>query len=356
MTATTASSADPGAPATSRAGVTVVIPTVGRPSLHHLLESLERACGGVGVVVPVVVADDRQSAAAPLRLRSTPWLDVSVVTTRGGAGPATARNAGWRATTTAWVAFLDDDVVVGDTWLCDLLRDIEHAGWGATKGRIGAVQGRVEVPLPGDRRPTDRERNVAGLERAPWITADMAVRRAALLDVDGFDERFPRAYREDSDLGIRVRDAGWQMAVGSRQVRHPVADAPWSASVRAQRGNADDALMRRLHGPRWRGLAGAPRSALPLHLATTLAAAVAVTTARGAPRTSALAAALWFGATARFAWRRIRPGPRTRQEVLTMVATSALIPPAALWWRVRGHVRARRAVPAHRLAGQTSPS
>ena len=33
----------------------------------------------------------------------------------------------------------------------------------------------------------------------------MAYRRAALVAVDGFDERFPRAYREDADLALRVR-------------------------------------------------------------------------------------------------------------------------------------------------------
>ena len=46
----------------------------------------------------------------------------------------------------------------------------------------------------------------------------------------GFDERFPRAYREDADLALRVRDAGWTLHAGARTARHPVrpADA-WSA-------------------------------------------------------------------------------------------------------------------------------
>ena len=32
-----------------------------------------------------------------------------------------------------------------------------------TEAHVAAVQGRVEVPLPADRAPTDWERNVAGL-------------------------------------------------------------------------------------------------------------------------------------------------------------------------------------------------
>jgi hypothetical protein len=36
----------------------------------------------------------------------------------------------------------------------------------------------------------------------------MTYRRAALTEAGGFDERFPRAYREDADLALRVRDHG----------------------------------------------------------------------------------------------------------------------------------------------------
>ena len=70
---------------------------------------------------------------------------------------------------------------------------------------MAATQGRFEVPLPGDRRPTDWERSTGGPGAARWATADMAYRREALAAVGGFDERFPRAYREDADLALRVR-------------------------------------------------------------------------------------------------------------------------------------------------------
>jgi GT2 family glycosyltransferase len=272
----------------------------------------------------------------------SPWLDLRVVATRGATGPATARNTGWREAVTPWVVFLDDDVVVHASWVRDLLHDLAAADRppSATGGipRVGGVQGRISVPLPAHRRPTDRERIVAGLERAPWVTADMAVRREALAAVGGFDERFPRAYREDSDLGIRVRSAGWAMVVGSRRVDHPVAAAPWSASLHAQRGNADDARMRHAHGRRWRELAGAPPSWLGRHVLTTAAGVAAVATALRAPRVSLAAAAVWLASTADFAWRRVRPGPRTSREVLTMIVTSVLIPPAAVRWRVQGHL------------------
>src|SRR5690606_12054989 len=166
-------------------------------------------------------------------------------------GPAAARNAGWRATSAPWVAFVDDDVDLPLCWVRDLESDVRRA-----PPDVGAVQGRIEVPLPTDRPPTDWERNVAGLAGAPWVTADMVVRRAALEAVDGFDERFRRAYREDSDLVLRLLDAGWRIRTGERRVRHPVRPAPWWISVHLQRGNADDVLLERLHGPDWRARTG----------------------------------------------------------------------------------------------------
>ncbi len=113
---------------------------------------------------------------------------------------------------------------------------------------VAGVQGRNIVPLPDGRRPTDWERNVAGLAAARWATADMAYRRDALAAVGGFDERFRRAYREDADIALRVRAAGWRLARGIRRTHHPVGPAGRWVSVRLQAGNADDIMMRALHG------------------------------------------------------------------------------------------------------------
>src|SRR5690606_34077474 len=196
---------------------------------------------------------------------------------------------------------------------------------------VGGSQGRIVVPLPPGRRPTDGERHTAGLEGAAWATADMAYRRSVLEEVGGFDERFPRAYREDADLALRVTRAGHRLVRGARVTVHPVRDDGFWASVRHQRGNADDALMRRLHGPGWRAAIGGAPGRLRLHAVTTaagLAAALLATGRRRRARAAALAAgAVWAALTAQFAWRRIAPGPRTPDEVLRMAVTSVLIPP-----------------------------
>ncbi|HEU4350221.1 MAG TPA: glycosyltransferase, partial [Actinoplanes sp.] len=188
--------------------VTIVIPTLGRPSLTGLLGRLTGACADL------ILVDDRPAPAGELPI--PPGLDAKVLTGRG-AGPAAARNVGWRAARTEWVAFLDDDVLPDPDWAARLLADLD-----AAPDHAGGVQGNLRVPLPPDRRPTDWERVTAGLADGQWITADMAYRRAALDRAGGFDERLPRAFREDAELAFRVRAAGYALARGGRTVTHPV--------------------------------------------------------------------------------------------------------------------------------------
>lgn len=312
----------------------VVVPTVGRPCLIGLLDAL----AAQNLAGRLVLVDDRPDRSAPLLPQGPPPGLALEVRPGRAAGPASARNIGWRATTAEWVAFLDDDVVPATDWADRLAEDLASCG-----PEVGASQGRLRVPLPDHRRPTDWERNVSGLEQARWATADMAYHREVLAEVGGFDERFRRAYREDADLALRILDDGWRLVRGRRRTTHPVRRTDRWASVRAQAGNADDALMSALHGPSWWVRAQAPRGRLPRHLAITAAGAGALLLAGlGRRRASLVAATGWFAGTAEFTLARIRPGPRTLEEVSTMTATSMVIPAAASWHWARGLLRSRR--------------
>jgi glycosyltransferase involved in cell wall biosynthesis len=319
----------------SDAAIDLVVPTIGRPSLARLLESVGRSRGArPGRVIVVDDRGDRRTALDLGELDDDLRERIEVIAGRS-AGPASARNVGWRASRAGWIAFLDDDVLAGETWLEDLAADLRDLPAG-----IAGSQGRVWVPPPRGRKRTDWERNVAGLEGARWITADCAYRRDALLAAGGFDERFVRAYREDADLALRVTGRGLRIGRGRRAVAHPVRPAPWWISVRLQAGNFDDVLMDALHGPRWRDLAGAPHGAYRAHAVTVAAAlAAAGAFAMRRRRLAAAAAAYWTCSTAAFAWRRIAPGPRTPAEVATMVSTSPAIPFAAVYHRLRGALR-----------------
>jgi hypothetical protein len=319
--------------------VDVVIPTIGRDSLRTLLEALAPQADAFDG--RIVLVDDRRDASTPLPGVDGELRDRIDVIQGRAAGPAAARNLGWRAASAEWIAFLDDDVEPPDRWALALVEDLV-----ALSHDVAASQGRIQVPLPDDRAPTDWERNVAGLEHARWATADMAYRRDVLEEVGGFDERFPRAYREDADLALRVIDAGYRIVHGRRTVRHPVRPADRWVSVRLQAGNSDDPLMRALHGPRWRAAAGVPSGARPWHLATVgsaVAALAAAATSRR--RLAAVAGVAWLALTARFAWMRIAPGPKTREELATLAVTSPVLPWAATVHWLRGVVAAKDAEP-----------
>lgn len=332
----------PNAPELAENGYLVVIPTLGRPSLSQCLRALADAEGPAPQ--RVVLVDDRPlDDCRPLPVEIPEELRERTVVVPGCArGPAAARNTGWRASDEApWIVFLDDDVVPGPSWAAELAADLAAAA-----PHTAGVTADISVPLPADREPTDWERNTAGLATALWITADMAYRREALECVGGFDERFHRAFREDADLALRALAAGWTLVSGTRRTTHPVRPADRWVSVRQQAGNADDVLMNRRHGRGWWQRAHAPRGRLPGHLAVTAAAGASLVCAAAGRRGPALAlGALWLGGTAEFAWARIMPGPRTREEVTTMLVTSALIPPVAVGHWLRGLVRYRRTRP-----------
>ena len=300
--------------------IDVVVPA----ARAELVGRVVAAVGSAPEIGAVIVAWD--GAGDP------PALDgARVVRTGGGRGPAAARNAGWRASDATWIAFLDDDVLPTPGWAAGLVRDLD-----ALPATAAGSMGRVEVPLPGGRPPTDWERNVARLAETPGIvTADCALRRAALEQVGGFDERFPRAYREDTDLELRLRDAGWSIERGTRRIVHPVRPADPLVSLGLQRGNADDVLLWALHGA-----AG--------HVSLRTKARYALVTAAGAAGLGGSRAGrlVWLAATLRFLMQRAAPGPRDARELAGLVVTSAAIPPLALWHTARGLVRHRREVAA----------
>jgi histidinol-phosphate phosphatase family protein len=307
----------------------IVVPTIGRESVHRLLAELE---GSTGPAQPaaLILVDDRVDPTPPLQ--PTTSLPVTVLRS-GGRGPAAARNVGWRSTRATWICFLDDDVVPQSNWFGALAEDLADA---EATGAAGS-QAVIEVPRVGGRRPTDDERRTQRLAKAKWITADMAFRRSALVAAGGFDERFPRAYREDSDLALRITMSGKAIAQGSRRSSHPVAKATLMSSVRAQAGNRDDALMRRKHGRGWRSAIGEGRGRLPAHSVTTAAGLTALLSVlAGRWRVARWAAALWAALTAEFAVRRFWAGPRTVAQGERMFVTSALIPPVAVAHRIRG--------------------
>jgi glycosyltransferase involved in cell wall biosynthesis len=316
--------------------VSVVVPTYRRPGLLGRCLTALDAQDFDPAAYEVIIADDAASDDTRRQVeafagRARPRVVYAPAT--GAHGPAAARNVGWRRAAAPVVAFTDDDCVPDPGWLT--------AGVGVFErdAAVAAVTGRVVVPLPP--APTDYERDAAGLEGAEFVTANCFCRRDALAAAGGFDERFTAAWREDSDLHFALLEAGLRVVKApDAVVVHPVRPGRWGVCLRQQRKVLFDALLYKKHpalyrrrirrGPRWD------------YYATTAALGAAGACALAGLAAPALAAAgAWALLTGRFCLRRLRGTSKAPDHVAEMAVTSALVPPLALYWRLRGGVRFR---------------
>lgn len=327
-------------PAAARPDVSVVMPTYHRPAL---LERCMRALLAQTLAperFEVLVVDDghddltRGQVEAIAALQPAPRIRYLRATR--GRGPAVARNYGWRAAEAPCVAFTDDDTQPEPAWLAEGLAALrEHPDWVAAAGQ-------VRVPCEGEatRRPTDHELMTRGLETAEFVTANAFVRREALERIAGFDERFLRAWREDSDLQFRLQALGPVGRAPAAVVCHPVRPERWGVSLRQQRNVFFDALLHRKHPRLYRHcIRRVPPWDYYAIVALTLAAPLLAVA--GHARAAAVALALALLLIGRLALRRLARTSLAPGHVWEMLATSAVIPFLSVYWRLRGALHFR---------------
>lgn len=315
--------------------VSVVIPTCGRPPLlQRCLEALLQQ----SLPAPdyeIIVVDDgpcQQTEALVRRLASTPNSPSLIYTqAQGTRGPAGARNRGWRLAHADLIAFTDDDTVPARDWLANGLR--------ALQPDLAAVTGRIVVPV--GHAPTDFDLVTKGLEQAEFVTANAFVRRDVLTLLGGFDERFTRAWREDSDLQFRMLRAG--LCIGwapDALVTHPVRPAPWAVSLRQQRNMLFDALLYKKH-PQLYCLKMRRMAPLRYYLVVLASMGAIAAGWQGASSWALAGLALVLALCLHFAWERLRRTSHAPRHVLEMVLTSLAIPYLAIFWRLAGAWRFR---------------
>lgn len=323
----------------------VVVPTRGRPGL------LRRCLGALAaqtlapdryeviVVVdaPATAPAFAQACALVIELRQEhPALAIRCLPNHCGRGPAGARNCGWHAAREALIAFTDDDTVPAPDWLSTAAKTWSRL---PAPDATLALAGRIKVPVV-DEPPTDHELMTRGLASSEFVTANAIVKRAALEQVGGFDERFERPWREDSDLQFRLEQSG-RIARTPALVWHPVRAEPWGVALRQQRNVFYDALLYKKHRRAYRQrIRRRPPWNYYLIVGCTLFAVLAAPLP--ALRAPALAAAaVAAGGVIHLTWRRLRPTSRRPSHVAEMLTTSALIPFVSVYWRVRGAWRFR---------------
>ncbi len=320
--------------------ISVVVPTYKRPDL------LQRCLSALLVQslphdnFEIIVCDDGPSQQA---------RDVAMLANRRGngrpsvrylevlatQGPAGARNLGWRNARAPIIAFTDDDTIPEPGWL--------QAGLEGMASGVQAAVGRIVMPLPA--RASDYERDAARLCEAEFATANCFVRREALEAVQGFDERFTQAWREDSDLHFSLIEKGFNVAPIPRAiVIHPIRPARFAASIGMQKKVMFDVLLYRKFPAlyRQRIRSGPPWFYLSVTLALFLAVAGFLA---GESALGAAALSLWALMTLGFFIRRLGLSAFTLRNISELLVSSVLIPPLSVFWRAVGAARFGWALP-----------
>lgn len=320
--------------------VSVVIPTMNRNDLlERCLHALRRQTISRDDY-EIIVCDDAPSPrtralvdAMAIPMRGRPRLQYVAVT--GTQGPAGARNMGWRQARAPIIAFTDDDTLPEPGWL--------EAGLAAMASGAQAAAGRIVMPLPAT--PTDLELDAARLSQVEFATANCFVRRDALEQVGGFDERYTAAWREDSDLHFSLLERGGVVtSAPDAVVVHPVRSMPFAAGLRMQKKVMFDVLLYRKFPRLYRERIRRGRPWFYLAVSAALLSVAAAFIA-GEPPVAHLALILWTLLTLYFLARRLRHSTFSLRNTAELLVTSVLIPPLSIFWRLVGASRFGWALP-----------
>jgi GT2 family glycosyltransferase len=194
--------------------LTVAVCTRNRP--RHAEQALAALDHQVDPRFEILVVD--QSDADDQALHDRIERNPSVRALRStGRGLSRARNAALAATTTAWIAFVDDDCLVDPAWVAELRAALErHPGVAFVSGTVGTANVPAGDHLAAAARPVPQERVLSGRHVWPQhigFGVCMAVRHDVAVRLGGWDERlgagtpdFPAA--EDMDFNYRLLRAG----------------------------------------------------------------------------------------------------------------------------------------------------
>jgi GT2 family glycosyltransferase len=181
-------------------------------------------------LIPLCDALEAQTARSRLELvlsidgENTPPESIAIrfdrIVTGPRAGPAEARNRGWRATDSELILFTDGDCVPEPHWAHEMLKALEgdcQAVKGVySSGGVRLVQRLAQLEF--------QERYVLMGKAAKLYLADTysaGFRRGWLKELNGFDNSFPFPEHEDVDLSWRLARAGGVIRfVPSARVAH----------------------------------------------------------------------------------------------------------------------------------------
>lgn len=309
--------------------VSVVIPTYKRPGLlRHCLTCLKNQDLPAEDFEVLVVSDGPDSNTEAMVQQMDG--NIHFIQLHKKQGPAAARNLGWKNAHGHLVAFTDDDCLPSTNWLSTFCKEYHGE-------ELLVMTGQVKVPL--DPPVTDYSLNIANLETADFITANCCCTKAALNKVNGFDERFSMAWREDSDLEFKFIENEIPIRYKvPALVTHPVRKAHWGVSISDQKKNMFNALLYKKFPELYRRRI---KDAIPFIFYLMVIATIAfiIGWILDHDPTIITAAITWVLAYAGFLYRRLRSTSKQFDHVLEMIITSMIIPYLSIYWNYLGWLK-----------------
>ena len=258
--------------------LSVVIPTCGRaPALRRTIDALLQQDYNLTRAEIVVVCDGADEATSSLvrELARGARCGLRVIE-QPRRGQGRARNRGIAAATGRVVVMLDDDIAAVPGLLSAHARHHHGRDDVVVTGALPIAMIDVEPAhrrivrewWDGELREVASPRHVTTFR--DFVTGNVSVPRARLLEVGGFDEAFTGYGREDYELGLRLHRAGLRFiheprAIGVHHYDKPAID--WLRQFHSM-GRADvifarkhpasvDEVMGLSPFPRWPGIARA---------------------------------------------------------------------------------------------------
>ncbi|MEM7210433.1 MAG: glycosyltransferase family 2 protein [Pseudomonadota bacterium] len=248
---------------------------------HRRPDLLPRALAGVSQLdhpaFEIVVVGDQPELGS---YRLPEWLATQVNYVHfAEPNICRARNHAIRAARGEIVAFIDDDAVPEPTWLRELTVPFTDPNVAAVGGGVRSSDG---ITMEWQGGTFDRSGNESYLEISEDATVypaehqrssgrylslrgvNSAFRRSTIMQVGGFDEAI-RYYLDETDLALRLADAGWSAALARRAEVHHLLIPNATRGLLRKPGNQHEIGAAKAHFCK-KHLRGDPQSALDAFL------------------------------------------------------------------------------------------
>lgn len=236
-------------------------------AIEETLGCLESIYRNTTIPHTVTIVDDSSGETTREQLRryvqGKPW--IRLFENEKNLGYTKSANIGLSCSTAEWVVLLNSDTIVTPGWLEGMFEVVKArpkaamvgplsnaASWQSVPELHDVKGGWSSNPLPEGFRPDDIARLVGELSPKQFPEATLLngfctlMRREVIEEIGYLDEvAFPMGYGEENDLCLRVRKAGYTLAVADHVYVYHVKSASFGSARRSElskRGTAQLAL------------------------------------------------------------------------------------------------------------------